>query len=112
MKNVIYAGDSQKIIAKFPNKAKQHILALLDGIRYEVIPHPKEFKYMPTVGKGVYELRVKLNTLYRVFYVTKFKEGIYILHAFVKKKQKTSKQDIDIGTKRYRALVNYRGENK
>jgi len=111
MKNIIYVGDAQKVVAKFPNKAKQHVLALLDGIRYGVMPLPKEFKYMPTVGKGVYELRVKLKTQYRVFYVTKFQEGVYVLHAFAKKTQKTSKKDIDIGAKRYKDLIRYRGKN-
>lgn len=112
MKEIIYVEDSQKVIAKLPNKVKQHILALLDGIRSGVIPQPKEFKYMPIIGKGVYELRVKLITQYRVFYVTKFYEGVYVLHAFVKKTQKTLKKDVDIGVKRYKALVEYRSCKK
>lgn len=112
MKDVIYAGDSLKIITKFPTKAKQQILALLDGLRNGITPRPQEFKYMPTIEKGVYELRIKLGALYRVFYVAKFEEGIYVLHAFVKKTQKTSKQNIDIGAKRYKALIKYRGKSK
>lgn len=32
---------------------------------------------------------------YRVIYVTKFADAIYVLHAFQKKTQKTKKQDID-----------------
>jgi len=111
MKDIIYVGHSHKVIASFPDKAKQHVLALLDGIRWGVMPLPTEFKYVSTVGKGVYELRVKLNTQYRVFYVTKFQEGIYVLHAFVKKTQKTSKKDIDIGAKRYKDLIKYRGKD-
>ncbi len=76
------------------------------------MPHPKEFKYIPAVGNGVYELRVKVKTQYRVFYVTKFKEGIYILHAFTKRTQKTSRKDIEIGVKRYKTLIEYRGKKK
>lgn len=109
MKDIIYMGDSLKVIAGFSDKAKQRILTLLDGIKDEVMPHPKEFKYIPTVGKGVYELRVKTNTQHRVFYVTKFEEGIYVLHAFVKKTQKTSKNDLDLGAKRYKVLLEQRG---
>ena len=33
----------------------------------------------------------------RVFYVAKFAEGIYVLHAFRKKTQRTRKADIEIG---------------
>lgn len=112
MKEVIYIGDSLKIITKFPDKARQRILTLLDGIRDKVMPHPREFKHIPTVGKGVYELRVKARTQYRVFYVTKFKEGIFVLHAFTKRTQKTSKKDIEIGVKRYKALIEHRGKKK
>ncbi|MGD9108414.1 MAG: type II toxin-antitoxin system RelE/ParE family toxin [Gammaproteobacteria bacterium] len=112
MKDIIYAGDSCKVISKFPDRAKQHILALLDGIKFDVMPLPHEFKYMPTVGKGVYELRIKSNSQYRVFYVTKFHESIYVLHAFVKKTQKTAQKDISIGKKRYKDLIKYRGNIK
>ena len=70
--------------------------------------HPKEFKYIPNVGKGVYELRVRQGVQYRVFYVTKFEEGIYILHAFVKKTQKATQKDIEIATKRYKLLIKNR----
>jgi phage-related protein len=38
-------------------------------------------------------------------YVTKFKEGIYVLHSFQKKTQKTRKQDIDIAKTRYQAII-------
>lgn len=112
MKEVIYIGNSLNIITKFPDKAKQRILTLLDGIKDKVMPHPKEFKYIPSVGKGVYELRVKVKMQYRVFYVTKFKEGIYILHAFTKRTQKTSRKDIEIGIKRYKTLIEHRGKKK
>jgi phage-related protein len=32
---------------------------------------------------------------YRVIYVAKFADAVYVLHAFQKKTQKTRKQDID-----------------
>ncbi len=52
---------------------------------------------MPTVGPGVREIRIRAGGAYRVFYVAKFEEVIYVLHAFQKKTQKTVKQDIEIG---------------
>lgn len=112
MKDIIYIGDTEKIIVKFSSKAKQRISALLDTLRAGLTLHPKEFKYMSNVGHGVYELRVKVNTLYRVFYVTKFDSTIYVLHAFVKKSQKTSQQDISIGKQRYKMLTKYWRINK
>ena len=47
---------------------------------------------------------------YRVFYVAKFSEAVYVLHAFMKKSQKTSKRDIDLATERYKALMKERSK--
>ena len=38
---------------------------------------------------------------FRVFYVANSGNAIYVLHCFQKKSQKTDKQDIEIGKKRY-----------
>ena len=52
------------------------------------------------------------NGIYRVMYVAKFEEAIYVLHCFQKKTQVTSKQDRAISAARYRAVVNVRKEKK
>ncbi len=66
---------------------------------------PKDFKPMPSIAKGVNELRIRMGMQYRVFYVAKFKQGIYVLHAFNKKTQKTNQQDIELGRNRYKELL-------
>jgi phage-related protein len=63
---------------------------------------------MPTVGLGVEEIRIRTEDAYRIFYVAKFAEAVYVLHAFQKKTQKTSKLDIEIGQKRYQQILQYR----
>ena len=60
---------------------------------------------MPIVGSGVVEIRVHADGEYRVFYVAKFENLIYVLHVFAKKTQKTSALDIELGKKRYRELL-------
>jgi phage-related protein len=55
---------------------------------------------MPTVGDGVYELRIRAEGAFRVFYVTKRAEGIVVLHAFQKKTQQTAQLDLDLAAKR------------
>ena len=61
---------------------------------------------MKTVGAGVYEIRARTNDgAYRAFYVAKFEEAVYVLHAFQKKTQQTAKSDIDLGKKRYKQLL-------
>lgn len=62
-------------------------------------------KSMASVGKGVHELRLKIsNGIYRVFYVLKKKEAIYVVHAFQKKTQKTPAKNIELVKKRIRRL--------
>lgn len=61
---------------------------------------------MPTVGPGVKEIRIwDAAGAFRVIYVTKFADTVYVLHCFQKKTQRTSKIDLDLATKRYRELL-------
>ena len=67
---------------------------------------PNDFKIMTTVGSGVVEIRLKDETgIYRVMYVAKFGEVVYVLHAFQKKTQRTAKPDLDTAKRRYLALI-------
>jgi phage-related protein len=67
---------------------------------------PTSWKPMTTVGAGVREIRLRDdNGIYRVIYVTKFAERIFVLHCFQKKTQKTPKADIDLASNRYKELL-------
>jgi len=53
---------------------------------------------MPTVGVGVQEIRIRdAAGAFRVIYVAKFADAVYVLHCFRKTTQKTSKTDLDGG---------------
>lgn len=60
---------------------------------------------MPSVGPGVYEIRIHTAVEHRVFYVAKFAEAIYVLHAFEKKSRRTPKTDIELGRQRLRHVI-------
>ena len=65
------------------------------------------------VGAGTKEIRIKdASGIYRVMYVAKFEDAIYVLHCFQKKTQATSKLDKAIAAARYRAAVNARKARK
>ncbi len=59
---------------------------------------------MPGVGAGVYEIRVHILGEWRVIYVAKFAEVVYVLHAFQKKTQKTRQEDIELAARRYKLI--------
>jgi phage-related protein len=70
---------------------------------------PDDWKPMTTIGPGVREIRVRDATgAYRVVYVAKFVEAVYVLHAFQKKSPRTSPRDLGVAQSRYRELK--RGE--
>jgi len=69
---------------------------------------PTDWKPMQSVGSGVREIRVHTQTEHRVCYVARFAEGIYVLHAFEKRMQKTPARDIDLARTRYRELLEHR----
>lgn len=55
---------------------------------------------MPSVGPGVREIRVHIEGEYRVLYLAKFAEAVYVLHAFEKRTRKTRQADIELAKKR------------
>jgi phage-related protein len=63
---------------------------------------------MPSVGLGVNEIRIRVGGAFRVIYMAKFAEAVYVLHAFQKKSQKTARTDIELARRRFRALINER----
>ena len=105
-KPVIWLGDSLSAIQGFASLARtrvgRQIARVQDGLE------PDDWKPMPSVGLGVSEIRVRAEGAYRVIYVAKFAQSIYVIHAFEKKAQRTAQPDIELARKRFRALVNER----
>ncbi|MCA9942184.1 MAG: type II toxin-antitoxin system RelE/ParE family toxin [Anaerolineales bacterium] len=65
---------------------------------------PSDWKPMKTVGSGVREIRIRVLGEWRVLYVAKFADAVYVLHTFQKKTQKTRRNDIEIARQRYKQL--------
>jgi phage-related protein len=106
MKPVVWLGDSLGRLREFPVDARHDL-----GYRLELVQGgevPKDWRPMPSVGLGVNELRVRMGGAFRVLYVAKFVEAVYVLHAFQKKSQKTARPDIEIAKQRYRAMIEER----
>lgn len=107
MKTLTFLGNSLEKVRAFPSAAKQDAgrqLALVQkGLR------PNDCKSMPTIGKGVEEIRVwDESGTYRVIYTARLKDSVFVLHAFHKKTQATAKSDIELAQSRFKQLM--RGE--
>jgi phage-related protein len=67
---------------------------------------PDDFKPMPSIGKGVEEIRVWDDAgTYRVIYTARMADAVVVLHAFQKKTQVTSKRDLEIARERFAQLM-------
>lgn len=102
-KPIRWVGSSKEDLSAFPSEAKAVAGYQLRRVQKELAPN--DFKPMKTVGKGVSEIIINSGDAFRVFYIAKFEEGVYVLHAFQKTTRKTSRRDIIIGQRRYREVL-------
>lgn len=103
MKQVVFLGNSLEELREFPQDARHDA-----GYQIEKLQRgeqPDDFKTMPAIGKGVEEIRIREESgAYRVIYIARRAEAVYILHAFQKKTRATSKRDIDLAAQRFRKI--------
>jgi phage-related protein len=109
-KTIFWVASSLDDVRSFPEDARRlagHFLHLIQqGLE------PPHWKPMASVEKGVYEIRIDTRVEHRVFYLAKFSEGIYVLHAFQKKTRSTSASDIDLARRRLKQLVSGRASQR
>jgi phage-related protein len=103
MKPVCFLRSAREELAAFPESARRS--AGYELFMVQVGRDPSDFKPLPSVGSGAYELRVRdAAGAFRVIYVAKFEEAAYVLHAFQKKTRKTPQADIDLAATRYKMI--------
>jgi len=71
---------------------------------------PRDWKPIPSVGAGVVEIRVHVEGAFRLMYVAKYVDGIYVLHVFHKKSRKTASLDIALARARLAGVRRSRNE--
>ena len=67
---------------------------------------------MTTVGAGVFEIRIHTRLEHRVFYVAKYEDAIYVIHAFEKRTAKTRDADVALARKRLADFQRVRRQKK
>jgi phage-related protein len=103
-KPVEFRGNSLDELRTFPLAARRDAGHQLDQVQNG--QEPDDWKPMSTVGRGVKEIRIRdAAGAFRIIYVAKFADAVYVLHCFQKKTEKTSKADVDLAAKRYSDLL-------
>ena len=106
-KEIHWVGSSYTDLVAFPKQPRREAGFQLGRVQAGL--DPIDWKPFDEVGAGAREVRISdAKGIFRVMYVAKFEEVVYVLHCFQKKTQATSKQDKDVAAARYRAVVNMR----
>ncbi len=106
-KEIRWVGSAYDDLLAFPKASRKEAGFELGKVQAGL--EPNDWKPFDEVGAGTREIRISdASGIFRVLYVAKFEEAVYVLHCFQKKTQATSKRDKQIAALRYRAVVTAR----
>lgn len=103
MRDVKFVGSSLDDLRALPKPARQDMGRQIDRVQRGI--DPNDWKPMPSVGRGVREIRVRDETnIYRSIYLTNLDDAVYVLHVFAKQSRRTPTRDIRLAKSRLKAL--------
>jgi phage-related protein len=102
VKDLHFVGASLADLRRFPVEARREAGFQLDAVQRGL--DPTDWKPLSTVGVGVREIRIHVLGQWRVIYVARFAQAVYVLHCFEKKSRKTRREDLELARERYRLL--------
>lgn len=99
-----FEGDSLEVLSAFPDGVKRSL-----GFSLRQLQIGREAtlrtRKMSSIGPGVYELKeADERAWYRVIYLSKIENRIYVLHCFEKESRKTDRRDIAIASQRLKLV--------
>lgn len=106
----MWMGTALDDVRAFPPQARRAAGYQLRRVQAGLAP--SDSKPLSGVGPGVVEIRLRGRLEHRIVYVAKFAEALYVLHAFQKKSQRTSRPDLDLIRDRLRQLHSHRRDRK
>lgn len=96
---IAWEGDSREVISSFPDDVKQNL-----GFQLRLLQEgeePLDYRPMRSIGSGVFELRDEdERSWYRVIYLSRVGDVIYVLHCFEKKSRETPRNDLETAKQR------------
>jgi len=102
VKELKFVGSSLDDLRNFPEEARKiagfELRAVQNGLE------PQDRSPMRSIGSGVKEMRIHVLGEWRIVYVAKLGDAIYVLHAFRKRSQKTNRNDIELARKRFKEI--------
>jgi phage-related protein len=103
MKPVVFLGDSLDSLRAFSESARHNAGFQLERVQRGL--EPDDWKSMSTVGAGVREIRIReASGAFQIIYLANRPEAVFVLHAFQKKTQRTSRRDLAAAQQRFKEL--------
>ena len=102
MRALRFVGSSLDDLRDFPAEARRQVGFELYAVQRGL--DPPDWRPMPDVGSGVREIRIHVLGEWRVLYVARSADAVYVLHAFRKKTERTRREDIELARHRYRQI--------
>jgi phage-related protein len=100
---VAWEGDSLEVVKSFPPAVRQEMGLDIRRLQQGTMPH--DSRPMQSIGKGVFELRQRdANGWYRLIYLARVGDTLYMLHGFTKNSAKTSRNDLAIASSRLKGV--------
>ena len=103
MKELKFAGSTLADIRAFPQEARKDAGYQLSQVQLGF--EPSDWKPMTSIASGVREIRIHRNGEYRVIYITRLHDAVYVLHVFQKLTRKTLKKDIELAKARLKTIL-------
>lgn len=100
---IAWEGNSREVLRAFPNEVKQNLGFQLWQLQQG--ERPSDYRRLPEIGLGVFELREEdQRGWYRVIYLSRIKDVIYVLHCFEKKSREIPRGDVETARQRLKAV--------
>jgi phage-related protein len=108
---IVWEADSLEVLRSFPEGVTQNfgfdLWQLQQGER------PRNYRPLPSIGSGVFELRDQDGSgWYRIVYLSRIDDVIYVLHCFEKKSREMPGKDFQKSKQRLKAVKARLGEEK
>lgn len=104
VKPVVWMGGSREDLKEFPETVQDSLGFELYRVQCGL--DPKDWKPMMSIATGVREVRVRDEAgIFRMIYLATRPEGVYVLHCFQKKTQRTGRSDVELATKRFKSIA-------
>lgn len=100
---IAWEGDSREVLQSFPGEVRQNLGFQLWQLQQG--ERPADYRPLPSIGSGVFELRDQdERAWYRVVYLSRINDVIYVLHCFEKKSREMPRRDFETAKRRFKAV--------